>query len=176
VIQGYTLRVNRGPDKPPLLYHGNVYGDGKSVDSRTDDELSGRCKVNRRFTAALEEYGRYAFEVIWQCNYPDELTAILDERDRIARDDTTHPDKGLNIEPCDAKRLKRALRENTPGASEADLLAVAWEDFRRNMSDVFQPYDTPENVSAITEFAKSEQCSIATAFHVAQERGLIRRT
>jgi hypothetical protein len=64
LIQGYTLRVNRGPDKPPLLYHGNVYGDGRSVDTRTDDELSGRCKVNRRFTAALEEYGRYAFVVL----------------------------------------------------------------------------------------------------------------
>lgn len=176
MIQGYTLRVNRGPDLAPLLYHGNVYGDGKSVDSRTEDELSGRCYVNRRFQAALDEYTRYAFEVIWQCNYPDELTAILDEEARIARDDTTHPDKGLNIEPRDAKRLKRARAENTPGASEADLLAVAWEDFTRNHEEIFHPYDTPANIAAITEFAKNEQCSIATAFHVAQERGLIRRT
>jgi hypothetical protein len=174
MIQGYTLRCNRGPDLPPLVYHGNVYGDGRSVDSRTDDELSGRCYVNRRFQAALDEFGRYAFEVIWQCNYPDGLTAVYDERDRIARDDTTHPDKGLNIEPCDAKRLKRFLRENTPGASEADLLVVGWEDFRRNMQDVFQPFDTQENVAVITDIAKREPCSISTAFHLARESDLLK--
>jgi hypothetical protein len=173
MIQGYTLRCNRGPDKPPLLYHGNVYGDGRSVDSRTDDELSGRCYVNRRFQAALDEYTRYAFEIIWQCNYESKLEAILDEEARITRDDTTHPDKGLNVEPRDAKRLKRASAENTPGASQADLLAIGWEDFRRNMADVFHPYDTPANVALITDFAKKEKCSIATAFHHVFESGLV---
>jgi hypothetical protein len=174
MIQGYTLRLDRGPDLPALLYHGNVYGDGKSVDSRTDDELSGRCYVNRRFNTALDEYGRYAFTIIWTRNYDSDLEAILDEKARIARDDTTHPDKGLNIEEWDKKRHKKALADHTPGASEADLLAVAWEDFRRNHEDVFQPFDTPENVARITDIAKKEPCSIATAFHLARESELFK--
>ena len=175
MIQGYTLRCNRGPDLPPLLYHGNVYGDGRSVDSRTDDELSGHCYVNRRFQAALDGFGRYAFEVIWQCNYESELEAILDEKARIARDDTTHPDKGLNIEEWDKKRHKKALAEHTPGASEEDLLNAAFVDFRRNAPvEDWQPYDSAENEAIIRKIARTEKCSVFAAFYSARESGLLK--
>ncbi len=171
--QGYTLRLNRGPDMPPLLYHGNVYADGESVDTRTEDELSGRAYVNRRFQAALDEYGRHAFEIIWTPNYESDHDAILCERDRIARDDTTHPDKGLNVEPWDKKRWKKALAEHTPGASQRDLFAAAMVDFRNNNGDTWAPFDLPENEILLFETAVKEACSVTTAFHIVIEAGTL---
>jgi hypothetical protein len=62
---------------------------------------------------------------------------------------------------------------DTPGASQADLLAVAWQDFRANSADAWAPYDTPENVEALTAIAVKEKCSIATAFMLARDAGTL---
>jgi len=170
MIQGYKVTLVC-QCHPRLVYHGICYGDGITYESRTERELSGRAKVNARFTALLEEHGRYAFEVDHTGDFNSLHEAIEDEAARIARDDSTHPDKGFNFEKKDLKRAKKALAEYTPGASQADLLAVAWEDFRRNHEDIFRPYDTSENVAALTAIAVKEKCSIATAFAACLEAG-----
>jgi hypothetical protein len=173
MIQGYKITLVCSCHSR-LVYHGITLGDGVSWESRTDDELSGRKYVNRRFNESLDEHGRYAFEADFVANYNDDYDAIMDEAARIERDKSWHPDYGFNVERMDKKRLKRAEAERTPGASEADLLAVAWEDFRRNMADIFQSYDTPANVALITDLAKNEKCSIATAFQLARQSDLLK--
>jgi hypothetical protein len=177
MMQGYTLRLNRGSDLPPLLYHGIVTADGESIDTRTEDELSGKA-TNRRFKAALEEYGRYAFEVIWTTNYNSKKEAILCEKERIARDDTTHPDKGLNIEPWDKKRWKKAEAEDTPGASFKDEFNAILTLFKRDFADDWAPYDCPENETVLWEIVQKmlkakETCTVTGAFEQALEAGTL---
>lgn len=172
MIQGYKITLVCDCH-PRLVYHGICYGDGVTYETRTERELSGVVRVNARFKELLDSHSRYAFQVDFAGNFNSLHEAIEDEAARIARDDSTHPEKGFNVEKKDLKRAKRAEAEHVPGSSQADLLAVGWEDFRRNMADIFHPFDTPENIAIITDIAKKEPCSIATAFHVAQERGLL---
>jgi len=173
VIQGYKITLVCSCH-PHLVYHGITLGDGVSWESRTDDELSGRKYVNRRFNESLDEHGRYAFEADFVANYNDNYDAIMDEAARIERDKSWHPDYGFNVERMDKKRLKRAEAERTPGASQADQLDAAWVDFKNNHTDAWQPFDSPENVAIITDIAKKEPCSIATAFHLSRQSDLLK--
>jgi hypothetical protein len=175
VIQGYVVTLVCDCH-PRLVYHGCCYGNGVTYETRTERELSGVVKVNARYKELLESHGRYAFTVDKTGDFDSLYECLVDEEARIARDDSTHPEKGFNVEKRDAKRMKHAFAEFTPGASQADQLDAGWVDFKNNHADAWQLFNTPENEAVITEIAKKEPCSIATAFHVAQERGLIRRT
>jgi hypothetical protein len=170
LIQGYVVTLVCSCH-PRLVYHGCCYGDGITYETRTERELSGIVKVNARYKELLEEHGRHAFTVDKTGDFDSLYECLMDEAARIERDRSYLSEFGFNVERKDAKRLERALAEYTPGACQADLLAVAWEDFRRYQQEAFQPFDTPENEAIITDVAKKEPCSIATAFHLAREAG-----
>jgi len=172
MIQGYVVTLVC-QCHPRLVYHGVCFGEGITYETRTERELSGVVKVNARYAELLESHGRYAFTVNKTGDFNSLYECLLDEAVRIERDKSWHPDHGFNVERIDKKRMKRALAEYTPGASRADLLASAWQDFRRNHENVFQPFDTPENVARVTDIAKKAPCSIASAFHSACEAGLL---
>jgi hypothetical protein len=172
MVQGYVIKLVR-EGLPTLVYHGITYGDGVSYESRTEDELSGRKLVNVRLAAAIEEHGRYAFTVDKTGDFDSLYEAIMDEAARIERDDSTHPDKGFNVEKIDKKRLAKALADYTPGASVSDLLDAAFVDFRNIAADAWAPYDSPENVALLRAYAVQTKCSIFTAFSIALEAGTL---
>lgn len=171
MIAGYRIFLTL-PDKV-MNYHGIVIGDGVTPESRVDDELSGRKRINVRFAAALEERGRYAFD--WEITgYFDSIyEAIMDEKDRIERDDSTHPDKGFNVEKWDKKRHARALAEYTPGASVGDLLDAAITDWKNNNAVEWSAWASPENEALIRDIAKKGKCSIDAAFRIALDAGTL---
>jgi hypothetical protein len=172
MIAGYRIFLKL-PDGRVMNYHGITYGDGVTPDSRVHDELSGRKRVNVRFAAAIEEHTQYAFDYEITGYFNSLHEAIEDEAARIARDDSTHPDKGFNVEKKDLKRAKKALAEYTPGASDEDMFAAGLVEFAGN-NEEWRLYDTPENRAILFEIAKKNQrCSPATAFAIALETGAL---
>jgi hypothetical protein len=171
MIAGYRVFLKL-PDKV-MNYHGIVIGDGVTPDSRIDDELSGRKRINVRFAAAIEEHGRYAFDSEVTGYFNSEYEAIIDEGERIERDRSWHPDCGFNVERLDKKRLKKALAEHTPGASLKDQFDAAMTEFRRNFADEWAPYDCLENETLLWDIAVKEKCSVTTAFMTALEAGFL---
>lgn len=169
MIQGYKITCIADG----RVYHGITFADGADYESRTENELSGRKRVNERFAAALAEHGRYAFTVEKVADYNSLYEAILDEAERIKRDDSTHPDKGFNVEKIDKKRLAKAQAEYVPPTDVESLLAAAWIDFRANHSEAWTPYDTPANVKLVSDLAVDEKISIASAFQRLVESGAI---
>jgi len=175
MIAGYRIFLKL-PDLDKVMnYHGIVIGGGVTPDSRVDDELSGRKRINVRFAAALEEHGRPAFD--WEITryFDSEYEAIIDEGERIERDRSWHPDYGFNVERLDKKRLKKALAAFTPGASPKDLFDAAMTEFRHNFADEWAPYDSVENEVLLFDTAVKEACSVYAAFTLLRETGKLRK-
>lgn len=169
MIAGYRIFLKL-PDKV-MNYHGIVIGDGVTSESRIDDELSGRKRINARFAAALEEHGRYAFD--WETTgyFDSEYEAIMDEGKRIERDKSWHPDYGFNVERLDKKRLAKAEAAYVAGASIEDLLDAAFTEWKNNNVAEWSKWASPENEQLLRDIAEKEKCSIDAAFRIALEAG-----
>lgn len=172
MIQGYVVTLVC-ECHPRLVYHGLCYGSGITYETRTERELSGQANVNARYAELLESHGRYAFTVDKTGDFGSLHEAIEDEAARIARDDSTHPDKGFNVEKKDLKRAKKALAEYTPGASIEDQLDAAITDFTRNNADAWAPWAGPQSEQILREIARKEKLSITSAFYIARDAGLL---
>lgn len=175
MIQTYRIWLAL-PDKPTKHYCGLVFADGESAESRVDDELSLRKPPNKDFALAVEEHGRYAFDWEMTGNHDSILDALNFEAAEIEKYQSWHSDHGWNkTRGVDKKRLKRALAEAAPGASESDLLDVAEKEFRANAPVEWLQYDTTENMALLRAYAvKNRPCSIFTAFARAIEADILK--
>jgi hypothetical protein len=151
------------------VYIGIVYQDGKDWRQRTEEELSLKKCPNKHLRAAIIKYGRENFEAFLLGNYDDLFDLRWAETVQIFIDHSWESARGYNKALHDQHRAPEPVCR----ATVEEQLSAAWVDFRNGSVETFQPFDTPENVALITDLAKKEPCSIATAFIVAQERGLL---
>lgn len=172
MMQMYKIR-NMIDDK---VYIGIVYQDGKSWVDRTEEELSLKKCPNKHLRAAIEKYGREAFEASCLGDYKDLFDLRWAETVQIFIDHSWQRSRGYNMALYDSRAyhaLDQAPYSMEPEADIDALLDAAFVDFRSNNADAWASFDNPQNVTLLRDYARENKCSIATAFAIAFEGGTI---
>jgi len=172
LIQTYHIWLEL-PGKNTMHYCGYTFGDTSDAESRIRKELT--CKPpNKDFAAAVQEHGPYVFQWEMTGNHDTEMAALEKEAADIELFMSWHPEHGWNkVRGIDKKRLHRAQEADALRPTIQAMLDAGWIDFRNSSAEAWASYDSPANVTLISDYAKKEKCSIATAFHFAREAGLL---
>ena len=172
MMQMYKLR-NTLDNK---VYIGIVYQPGKSWIERTEEHLSFRKCSNKHLRRAIERDGRDAFEATCLGEYNDLFDLRWAETVQIFVEHSWLRSRGYNMSLYDSHAyhaLDQAPYSMEPEPDINALLDAAVTDFTRNNADAWAPYNTAENEALLRNSAKREQCSIATAFYIARDAGLL---